>query len=616
MTEDGVTPQKRQYGGDAHLQLQTTAKKRKLGFKGRGGKRKSTAVVKEGSSEEILLKDLANLSLSHPEPGEAATNEEDLPETFTEIDVEITELGSNGDGLGYQTSAGGATPTKTRIYVVPFTLPGDTVRARVVKHFHAPHRYTLADFVRILTPSSTHERIEPRCQYFTRCSGCAFQQLPYAAQLAFKQSVVAKAYRNFSGLDPALVPDVEPTQASPLEYGYRTKLTPHFDKPKGLGVVPPIGYMMKGRRTTLDIEECPIGTAVVEEGVRRERVRAIGMMGGYKKGATLLVRETTERTAVAKHDPESAAGEGQDQGFEESKRYLTSSSELATEYVDGFRFDFPAGSFFQNNNSILPAVISHLKSHLKPHLSASNDRNPSSASTLQPTSLIDAYCGTGLFSLTLAPLPFAHVLGLDVSSQSIRSARQNLALNAHLLPKGCDVQFREADAATIFQTAKDISAGVGGVNSGEDGEGQSFAEGMTEEGLEQNGKCGRPFEPNRTVVVIDPPRKGCDENFLRQLLEFGPQKVVYVSCNVHTQARDVGWLLKQGIKEQGEEEEEAVEGGGVGAGVKEVAVSAVNGESDGEETGEVPRYRIESIRGFDFFPQTSQVESVAILSRI
>lgn len=85
------------------------------------------------------------------------------------------------------------------------------------------------------------------------------------------------------------------------------------------------------------------------------------------------------------------------------------------------------------------------------------------------------------------------------------------------------------------------------------------------------------FPHDKTVVVIDPPRKGCDESFLNQLLKFAPRRVVYVSCNVHTQARDVGVLVmgKDGVK-----------------------------------------YEIESLRGFDFFPQTGHVEGVAVLNRV
>lgn len=84
------------------------------------------------------------------------------------------------------------------------------------------------------------------------------------------------------------------------------------------------------------------------------------------------------------------------------------------------------------------------------------------------------------------------------------------------------------------------------------------------------------------MVIIDPPRKGCDERFLKQLVEFGASRVVYVSCNVHTQARDVGWVVKTTAEEK----------------------------ERGERKG---RYVLESLRGFDLFPQTAHVESVAVL---
>jgi len=91
------------------------------------------------------------------------------------------------------------------------------------------------------------------------------------------------------------------------------------------------------------------------------------------------------------------------------------------------------------------------------------------------------------------------------------------------------------------------------------------------------------FSPQRTALIIDPPRKGCDENFIDQLLTFKAQTVVYVSCNVHTQARDVGMILKRS-------ENEAERNGG--------------------------RYVLESLRGFDLFPQTAHVESIAVLRLI
>lgn len=84
----------------------------------------------------------------------------------------------------------------------------------------------------------------------------------------------------------------------------------------------------------------------------------------------------------------------------------------------------------------------------------------------------------------------------------------------------------------------------------------------------------KDFPADETVIVIDPPRKGCDEAFISQLLKFGAGTVVYVSCNVHTQARDVGKIVR------------------------------------GSAGGDGAPYVVETIRGFDLFPQTAHVESV------
>ncbi|PHH92296.1 hypothetical protein CDD83_8110 [Cordyceps sp. RAO-2017] len=149
--------------------------------------------------------------------------------------------------------------------------------------------------------------------------------------------------------------------------------------------------------------------------------------------------------------------------------------------------------------------------------------------------LIDAYSGSGLFTVALAPL-FRHSTGVDVSAASIASAGRNAALNG-LGEDRC--VFLAADAARLFASVA--------------------------------------YPPDRTAVVLDPPRKGCDAAFLAQLAAFAPRRLLYVSCNVHTQARDVGALVR------------------------------------GDHPG--ARYRLESIVGFDFFPQTGHVEAVAVLDR-
>ncbi|KAI9722054.1 MAG: hypothetical protein M1812_002014 [Candelaria pacifica] len=528
--------------------------------------------VKEGSAEEVLLADIRHLLAAQKLEGESAETIDaqdelqastSLPEPFTEIEVTIDELSSTGDGLALS-------PDSDHTYVVPFTAPGDTVIIKVIKRFPDEH-YTLADFVKVVKPSPQRNDSLIRCPYFASCSGCQFQMLSYEDQLAHKKTIVEKAYRNFSGLASELIPSIGSTIGSPLQYGYRTKLTPHFDGPpgsrsrknRGNGVekkvfeeVPPIGFMKKGTRKTIDIEDCPIGTNAVRMGMKKERKRVSEEIGKYKRGATLLLRESTKRipntqnadeipltTASIKETPNPAITDNEETiiinhpTYTSHKTCITDSNATSTEYIDSYIFTNPAGAFFQNNNSILPIFTEYIRSHILP--SSNPTQNPTTTPHPDPKPikyLIDAYSGSGLFSLTLSSL-FESTTGIDISSSSIKSATTNASLNN--LSEKCSF-LAAADASALFTQIT--------------------------------------YPADETVMVIDPPRKGCDDVFLNQLVAFAPKRVVYVSCNVHTQARDVGVLV-----------------GGVG-------------DSEG-------RYEIESLRGFDFFPQTGHVEGVAILRR-
>lgn len=173
-----------------------------------------------------------------------------------------------------------------------------------------------------------------------------------------------------------------------------------------------------------------------------------------------------------------------------------------------------------------------------------NEYAPGEGDKDPPTHLVDAYCGAGLFSIMLSPY-FTTIAGIELSSESIAAATKNATLNG-LSPS--QITFRAGDAVDIFDAVPD-------------------------------------FPPRSTALIIDPPRKGCDMNFLNQVLRFRSNRVVYVSCNVHTQARDVGILVRQSAEE-------------VQRGDKE------------------RKYVLESIRGFDLFPQTAHVESVAVLKLV
>ncbi|PHH83180.1 hypothetical protein CDD82_3227 [Ophiocordyceps australis] len=537
--------------------------------------------IAEGSSEDVLRLDILALSrrqqgdaqAEEPRDGELRNEEprdreprdekpadkkptdaqpidQELPERGTIVDVTVAEISSTGDGLG--TRAG-----SRRIYVVPFSVPGDTVKARVSRHVddanadaNADASHSVADFVSVVKPSPLRDDSRIKCRYFASCSGCQLQMLDYAHQLRLKKRVVEKAYANFSNLPPDQVPAVGDTIASPLQYAYRTKLTPHFDGPPGsshgrrknaavFDACPDIGFMRKGQRRVLDIEDCPIGTDVVRLGIKSERERMKRDHVNYHRGATILLRESTwrpspgqdashDQDAPPQHDGYTLRVTNHDEKTLQIKTCVTNHKATTTEYIGPYIFSNPAGSFFQNNNSILPRFTDYMRTHILP---------PSSSPSSQPglKYLIDAYSGSGLFTITLASL-FTHSTGIDIAADSIASARDNARLNG-LADSRC--RFLAADALHLFANVD--------------------------------------YPPDQTVVLLDPPRKGCDAAFLTQLRAFAPRRVAYVSCNVHTQARDVGVLVR---------------GDGPGA-----------------------KYRLTSLVGFDFFPQTGHVEGVALLDR-
>lgn len=488
-----------------------------------------------GSSEEVLAIDIRDLKASLEESSDGTTEEaeEVLPKPGSEIIVKAVELSSTGDALALQEGS-------KEIYVLPFAVPGDTVKVKVYRRLRE-EQYTVADFISVVEPSPLRDDSRIQCGYFATCAGCQFQMLDYAEQLRIKRRIVEKAFRNFSELPPELIPTIQDTIGSPLQYGYRTKLTPHFDGPGGrrnpgpFKERPAIGFMPKGKRTTLDIEDCPIGTDAVRAGMKSERERMAVEFGKYKRGATILLRESTQRVPKDAAQPESPDASSPTPGaikvetatHTDYKTCVTDNKGTSTEYIEDHVFHNPAGSFFQNNNSILPPFTAYIREHIQP-------------SSPLPF-LIDAYSGSGLFTITLAPL-FRGSTGIDIAEASIAFARTNAAANG-LSP--AQANFIAADANELFKSVT--------------------------------------YPADDTVVVLDPPRKGCDASFLGQLLRFGPRRIVYVSCNVHTQARDVGVLVR--------------------------------GETEGE-TGTRTRYAIESLRGFDFFPQTGHVEGVAVLNRV
>ncbi len=411
-----------------------------------------------------------------------------------EIELEITTLTNLGLGLG-RVALPGTTEAKW-VVMVPFTLPGERVRARVYRN---QKNFSEADLVEVLTPSV--HRVAPRCSLYGRCGGCQYQHLAYTEQLKWKQRQVAELLQHLAGIEFP----VNPVIGSPREYGYRSKITPHFavkrqnaeipnpngQIPKDSGENMAIGFLRQGTRFDLvDVPRCEIATDAINARLPavRSGIRAGVAEGRYVRGATVLLRD--------------AGGE-----------VTTNYDEIATETVDGLKLRFLARDFFQNNPFILPAFTGYVRGK---------------AAATGARRLVDAYCGSGLFALSCASA-FERVAGIEISESSVAFARQNAAANGI-----GNATFQAGDAAAIF--------------------------------------AGFDFVPGETVVIIDPPRKGCDEGFLRQLFAFGPRAVVYVSCDPATQMRDLRLFVAAG-------------------------------------------YALEDVQPFDLFPQTRHLECVMTLRR-
>lgn len=363
-----------------------------------------------------------------------------------ELDVRIESLTNEGAGVAR---------VDGWVVFVPFTLAGELVKCRV---FRNHKNYSEADFVSVIEPSPN--RVTPQCPLFSQCGGCQYQHLSYEEQLLSKQRQVAELLKHMAKIEHPVCPVIP----SPVQYGYRSKITPHFQRPKegGIGA---IGFLRaRTRNAMVDVEQCPIAMPELNAQLAAVRERARANSAEFKNGATLLMR---------------AADNG----------VLTRPDEIAVEDVDGVRFEFQAGDFFQNNPFILPKFVRHAIDEAK----ATGAKH-----------LVDAYCGSGLFAISAAR-DFESVIGVEISETAVKKAAHNAEINSLT-----NCRFIAADAQHVF---KDV-----------------------------------PHAGADTVVIIDPPRAGSSPEFLQQLFAFNPKGVVYISCNPATQMRDLVLFTEAGFK--------------------------------------------------------------------
>jgi tRNA/tmRNA/rRNA uracil-C5-methylase (TrmA/RlmC/RlmD family) len=386
-----------------------------------------------------------------------------------ELELEITDISNLGIGIGRD---------EGWVIQVPYCWPGEKIRARIYRNHP---NYSEADLIEVITPSP--DRTDPLCKLYGNCGGCQYQGARYEAQIKWKRQQVENSLVRLGGIS---VP-VNPVVPSPKPYGYRSKLTPHYQGGSS-GKDLSIGFLRQGsRRALVDVDHCPIATDKINHALPKAREELI-KAPKKKRGGTLLLREVIEGVVS---DPKL----------------------LVSEKVGDLIFHFKAGEFFQNNPYILPQLVEYVVTQ---------------ANAEENSLFVDAYCGGGLFGLSAASR-FKKVVGIEISRQGFEGARTNAQIN-----RIENAQFFLGDASSIFQEIHTDTESV--------------------------------------ALVVDPPRRGCDPEFLDQAIEFSPRRIVYVSCEPSTQARDAQVLLAAG-------------------------------------------YQAVAAQPFDLFPQTRHVENVLTLVR-
>lgn len=456
-----------------------------------------------------------------------------------QLEIEITDLTDDGNGVGrYQ----------DRVVFVPDAVPGDRLRVRLVR---VKSKYAEGKVQDILEASP--HRVSPRCIVADKCGGCQWQHIDYEFQLQAKRDLVVKALERIGGFTQ---PPVEPVLAGESPLGYRNKVT----YPLGRSATGQVqaGYFQKHSHRLVNLNQCPVqdqrlnpllanikqdiqnrGWSIYDEPQHRGKLRHLSLRIGQRTGEILLTLIATQGSLPGLQEQAqiwleqypslkgvclNINGDQTNAIFGQETRCLAGQPYLKEEF-GGLQFLLRPDTFFQINTEVAEGLLQIMRQELN----------------LQGTErIVDAYCGIGTFTLPLAKdllqkqagskpsLQLHQVIGLEVQEMAIEQARQNAILN-------------QIDTV-------------------------EFKLGTVQKLLPQLG-----YKPD--IVLLDPPRKGCDRRVLETLLDLQPQRLIYISCKPATLARDLKVLCETGV------------------------------------------YELIRVQPADFFPQTSHVECAAFLSR-
>lgn len=442
-------------------------------------------------------------------------------EHLEEINIHIDALGSHGEGIGRHNGCA---------VFVPGALPNEFVKVKI-KEQHK--KYAKATLLEIMRPAST--RIEPICPLFGKCGGCQLMHLEYQAQLEAKRQKVVDSLERIGGLKNI---EVLPCLPSPNSLGYRNKIQVPVKQSEKEIV---LGLYAHGSHDLIKVNRCYIHSPIGDEAYRqiskilkqskvtaydaetkKGDLRHLLIKSGVNSKQILVVFVTASDVKdllvpIAKEImAQCPLVKGVIQNINRksgnailgSRYELLAGSESIEENLGDLTFKVSAASFFQVN----PAQATNLYA-----------KALELAGLEGHETVLDAYCGVGTLSLFFAK-HVSHVTGVECIQEAIVDAKEN-ALANHIQ----NVSFICNDIEKYLTKCKIID-----------------------------------------IALINPPRKGCSLNVLKELGRIAPKKIIYISCDPSTLARDLAILIKSG-------------------------------------------YQIKTVQPVDMFPQTAHVETVVFL---
>ncbi|WKZ41029.1 MAG: class I SAM-dependent RNA methyltransferase [Anaerolineales bacterium] len=363
-----------------------------------------------------------------------------------------------------------------RAVFVPFGLPGETVRIQLTQE---KQNFARGEILEILKPSP--DRITPKCKHFTQCGGCHYQNLPYEKQLLAKADILRDQLQRIGKIEN---PPVQPTVASPEQWNYRNHVQFHLtDDGK-------VGFINAHSNAILAIEECHLPEAAIDafrddlQFESRMNLERVSLRSGADDDLMLILESETEETPELEIEADISIVHI----YEDHPVVIAGSDSLIIQVL-GKDFHVSAPSFFQVNTPMAEKMVQYLLTN---------------SPTSQSTTLLDLYCGVGLFSKFFAD-KYAKVIGIE----STPSSCEDFAIN---LDEFDNVELYEGAAEEILPAL-----------------------------------VGHAFSVTDIIhIIVDPPRAGIDKFALDAILQINPHVIAYVSCDPSTLARDTARLIKGG----------------------------------------------------------------------